>query len=239
MANPAFVQQVIANTASNQTSLTSPAFTSPTTAGNSIVVVVGTANTSADVSTVVDSTGRSYIFLGRTGVSGKGVEYWFTPDIAGSASHTVTVTDSAGLIACFVAIEVTNLLRTNSPTIDGANGSGTNSIITINGILESAPVFGIMTAVIAATGSTWTAGTMFGSTGQNLAQATSATLSMGVETQVITSIFPTASQASTLTYGVSGLYVAKTTFLLGALPMFNNYQFVRVGDGMSTAEKIR
>jgi hypothetical protein len=101
------------------TSVTTSAFSSSITVGNTIVVFVVAGNASVDVSSVTDTAGNTYTRLySMQDASGGGLdmEIWAAPITTGGSSVTVTASDSGSNLWYVAAYEVSGLTAT--PTVD-------------------------------------------------------------------------------------------------------------------------
>lgn len=194
--NPAFVQQIRADATGFNNTLTSSAFGSATTSGNTIVVGVFVEKAYTDVTKVTDNVGNPYILVtGSSFSTTVGIAVYMCQKITGNASHTVTVTDTGSDIEGFIAMEISGLVPTgqvlditqpaNAAAVTGSTITAASTILTANPndiLIMYANVNGADTG-------TWTAGSLGGSTGQNLSSNNNTALvsAYASETQVVSS----------------------------------------------------
>ena len=89
---PGFVQGTSKGVTSSGGTVTTPAFTSPTTGGNTIVVLAVTdASAVGNVTSVFDNYGNTYDSV--TDLSNGESDYtmWYAQNITGGAGHTITM----------------------------------------------------------------------------------------------------------------------------------------------------
>ena len=122
----AFVQ-VNSSTPQTDQSTVTTAFTSPQTAGNLNVVVIGWENTTSNIVSVTDTAGNSYqVAAPVTRSSGNSQTIYYAKNIVGGTSNAVTVTLNAPTRFVDVRIaEYSGLDRTN-PLDVSSSASGTS-----------------------------------------------------------------------------------------------------------------
>lgn len=236
MANPAWVQQT-SNNGNGVSSLTTTAFTGNTTSGNCIVVYVFGLN-STKLTGVTDSTSaNTYNSLASSFHStSQFVVAYAAQNITGGSGVTVKVTASASTITGIVAIEVSNLLA--SGTLLDQSGA-------TNGISNPSP--SVTTTLSSSTTNTndlliygayiqdsvtksFSAGSLGGSTGQNLIQENVPTSggNWATMTQAVSSL---SAFSGTFSYldggnGYATLLVALSNGSGGAITNSNFFQFM-------------
>lgn len=240
---PAFVQ----NAGSGTTGTTvGPAFASNTTTGNNIIVIIGyPISNPIQYSTSVSDGTNTYQNLLSYGSGTNGIiEVWVAYNITGAVTPTVTVNIIKSNIFCVSITEVSgcaigqpiDFLATNTRI-----GVITNTKFAMDTPGFKTPNNFVMFASPNPTASTWVVGPGY----SNLQNVVSGTLTLGVESQVIAS--KNAITSSMTNVGGQNQNAPMLVLVMSDtnLPPFkralgeNNYQFMRVSDGMSVSEKIR
>lgn len=228
-------------------SVTTSAFGSSTTTGNTLAVFVATGGgQTVNISSCSDNMGNSYL----PGVANLGflttidtMASFCSVNITGGSSHTVSVAYSKTAAGCYTSIIVLEL--SGVAAFDNANGVGqlTKSTTPTPGapIVTSADGDAIVAAFYSVSGTnTWSASSGF----SNLVSATFSNGLLSTEYQVqALRGSSTPAMGTTLTNG-SGYGPMTMSFIpIGAVVVrsttLTNYQFVRVANGISTSEKIR
>lgn len=212
-----------------------------TTQGSLIVLVVGTANASASPPsiTVSDSKNNTWIAGPSVFISGSlpTLNLFYAVDINGGTSHTFTVTTAATQPFNFVVEEWSGM---GTCSIDQTATTTDTTGTTTNCVTGTTLVTSYTTELVIAAYANQSANS-FTATGsytnmQNISDI-APTFNVGVESLVTTApaaITGTATQPSGSKY--VGLVA---TFTTRPFQQMNNYQFVKVGDGMSVSERIR
>lgn len=237
----AFVQKAAALTNSGTTTQAVVWAGNPAT-GNLIVVICGTSSAGgAAVSSITDSQSNKYQLAGKTTQgSFSNIEIWYSMNITGGTTPTVTVTLSgASVYRPAVCIrEYSGVATTNALDTVGFITSTSATAFTPNALASSRTINGLVVigAHCNATG-TWSAGAGF----SNIqTQNASTTGDQGSEDKIVS---VSGTQSGTITDSAGG-HGSAVIAVFSDTPVeqpsaFNNMQFVRAEDGMSVSEKIR
>lgn len=200
MPGPAFVQAISTTSTGGGsiTSLQSSAFGTQPVAGNAIVVGVITRNSPGAVSSVTDNAGgNTYSRLGSSAgfTSLLDVELWAATNINTVASFKPTANFTSSLERSIIAFEISGLgsgsILDQSSTGIGTSGSPYSLLTSSTPTTTNANDILIAVGAVSTTSSgTWTAGSIGGTTGQNLQNVGGAgsSWSAGAETQSVSSI---------------------------------------------------
>lgn len=186
----------IAQTKTGTSTLASTAITldSNTVNGNTIVVAVAT-NIGSDVSTITDSQGNAYSKAFAAPGTGIGAELWFATNIVGGVV-TVTVNYTTGATAAAIIQEYSGI-DTITVLDKTATSSGNSSSLSSTATSNTNQQLELCVGVGALISGTLTAGGSF----VNLTQAANATINVGIEDLMVTSI---GSNTATFTGNASG-----------------------------------
>lgn len=233
----AFVQSTtgVSSGATNPT--VSTAFGSAVVAGDLIVVTVcddsGVAN---NITSVTDTGGNTYVqLLNKNGTACLSMYYAIVK--TGGASFTVSVTWNTGNTSgiSFVAQEFNGFLSTPTPEYTKFAGP-TSSTSPSSGASNSTNVAQALIVTGMEYASTATTVSLAG-TFTNLGAVNTANHSSAQASKVVTA---TGAQTGQFTLALSREWIcAVVTFYDGRWTSMNNEQFIKVGDGMSTTERIR
>jgi hypothetical protein len=94
-------------------------WTSNTTSGNLIIVLVGINSGAATVTGITDSQSNSYARI-DSGGAGDGVniyEFWYAYNITGGTTPTITTTTSAGAATQLIIREYSGIIGSSNPLI--------------------------------------------------------------------------------------------------------------------------
>jgi hypothetical protein len=233
----AFVQSQSGTTAAAASYTIVPA--ANVTAGN-LIVVAGYSNGGTKHTTCTDNLGNSYINL-LLNISGNGdafvLSLWYAKNITGGTA-TITLGLSASASGQAVAREYSGADLV-SP-IDALKITGVTSLTPTG---SSAATNNSNEMVVAICGVSGTTGTFALGSGYSNYQQAQSSVTIQSEDKLVTTpknnewatFTNSISRADTVAvFGISPTYVIPHTALI-----INNYQFTRVGDGMSASEKIR
>jgi len=105
------------------------------TAGNLLVVFVGTTSTTATVSSIADTAGNTYTYVTRiVGDLTGTIECWYAKNIAGNVSNVVTVTFSASVYNRTITVDQYSGCDTSAPLDQYNTGSGNSNTPTTGNI---------------------------------------------------------------------------------------------------------
>lgn len=220
-----------------------------TTTGNLLVVGIwGTVLTSNPLARSVSDGTNTFKYAGTESVGVNTMEIWYAVNITGLTTPTITATRAATLASNPLGMQVVEVsgLATIQPldyfqsTRFTAPG---NAIINIGGFLPRTPnSFVFFCAGTPSATLTYTVGSGFTNLQQ---QGTSTDIGrMGSQTQVNSSATTLLAQlggaSNTQIASIAVAVFSDTNLPSPKFPLtVNNYQFLKVGDGMSVSEKIR
>lgn len=214
-------------------------FPANVTARSSIQVFIAEANVTGAVTSVTDSVGNLYSFL-DAGANGSSMNLWqFSSKNVSGGPTTITVNTSTSRTCTFIAIEYSNLMPGNTlalscdpNTQNGGTGTATavttSTNITPKGtnaleIIYAANLSGFAYSVAAG----WT---------NIYNNSNGATINLGISDR-LTGV--PAAKSDAITQSGVGAWLCRRISMATLYTQANNYQFVKVGDGMSVSEKIR
>ncbi|MGA9673360.1 MAG: IPT/TIG domain-containing protein [Terracidiphilus sp.] len=129
--------QVASATPQSTTASVPVAFSSPQTAGDLNVVIVGWNDTTAAVQSVTDSAGNTYtLALGPTKGTGLSESIYYAKNILASSANTVTVTFNQGATKPDVRILEYSGVATSNP-LDVSTGASGNTYIADSGYVNT------------------------------------------------------------------------------------------------------
>ena len=225
------------------TGTTSPqlttAFGSSTTAGNFIIAVYGSStNISNIVTKMTDTQGNTYVKVNSLNSAGRNIDVWYANNIVGGAANVVSATlSNTGTGQVLIAREYSGVAL--SASFGGANinayGSGSTTA-TANAAPQSHTSNSLIVCCSYSSSAVPSAGSGFG----NFTTAALSTANVAMEDKSVTASGEyggTIVNASAVP-GVIGVYIFSDVPCT-QYQTNSNYQFVRVGNGMSVSEKIR
>ena len=129
--------QVGSATPQSTTATVNVAYSTPQTAGDLNVVIVGWNDTTATVKSVADSAGNTYtLAIGPTTSTALSESIYYAKNIAGSSTNTVTVTFNQGAVLPDVRILEYSGVATSNP-LDVSVGASGNSNIADSGFVTT------------------------------------------------------------------------------------------------------
>lgn len=223
---------------------TSTAFGSTTTSGNSIVVIVFGIAAIATVTSVTDTSGDKYTAIYGKNIGSPGLVAYMAQNITGGASNVIVANGTANMKG-LIAYEVSGL-PTSGTLLDQVGSAGSASNPNPMTAALTAPTRNLNDLLVYAgqtdSGTlTLTVGSLGGSTATNFVSVANGTVTFAAEVQVVSSkgIFTGNIGASGSGNTYMSLLIAVSDTSLTQITTLNNYQFLKVGDGMSVSEKIR
>lgn len=208
---------------------------SATTIGNLIIVFAGTSNgTTNNVTTI---TGGTNTFKLASKITGSHIEIWYAVCTQSITSLTIAFAASSVAHVAYVR-EYSGLATVNSLDISlAAKGNGTAMTTGASDPVNSVGELVVVAAGVSSGVATFTVGAGYG----NLVNQNdgAGTFEVAIQDKTATS----GPQTGLITANASvGFGVALATFFAAGSVIstkFNNFQHFKVGDGMSTGEKIR
>ncbi len=210
--------------------------------GSAIVVFIGEARATNAATAPTDTNGATYVSYGvSSDGAAKGISIFVTKNSVGGPV-TVTANASASTTAAFIIMEFAGLGTPNTaaraldPNSSSATTGTTTAVTNGSAITSVLPhdlwIFGACN--LGANTYTVQAGWV-----EVINAANGAAVNIGVTYKYTLPAgssggFGTRMNQSSTAAWIAGLYIFIT-----ANPLSNNFQFVRVGNGMSTSEKIR
>lgn len=240
-----FIQQAQALTNAGSSSQAAT-WSGNTTSGNLIIVFIGTVTLATRVSSITDSQGNTYSFVASltTGISAAYWEVWIAKNITGGTTPTVTANLVGSTFRPMMQISeysgldttqpIDQILVKNFPTSTATYGFELSENKAANELI-------FVASLVNQGGGTFSAGAGY----SNLQNQTNiSTGNQATESKIVSS---KASHTGTITCSSSGtngnilvLTLADITLPPPTYPTTNNnYQSIKVGDGMSTGERIR
>jgi hypothetical protein len=208
-----------------------------TLSGSLILVFVGSSGLSEVVSTVTDNSGNVYAqAYASAGGTGGNTECWYAQNTTPTNSVVVTFSGSTFTRSVFVREysgmgKVLVLDRTVT-----SNGSGTSVTTGASSATRNAAELVVCNTSCLGTSPTLSVGAGYGN---YTSQAVIAAASLhAIEDKTVAAL---GTQTGTMTAGgtLPVWDVGLATFVIADTNILNNYQFVKVGDGMSVTEKTR
>lgn len=205
-----------------------------TTVGSLIVVgATGGGNEASNFVSSITGGGNTFTKIGLSNQA-SGSEIWYGISAISFTSITVNFTGTPFTHLAYIR-EYTGLETTNVVDISIFGGNSGTAMSTVKSASNLVPnELVVVVGVQGNAASVFTAGSGFG----NLVTQNNG-VSLGMEDAILTSV---ASQTGTMTSTVNTTNdVSMVSFIaLGShRPFPNNYQQLKVGDGMSTTEKLR
>lgn len=238
----AFVQSATGGAASVSTSITA-VWPGNTTTGNMIVVAAATGNGTTTSAKVSDTQGNIYNYLPQVGnASGDHLDIWYALNITGGTTPTITVTVQNGAVTTLQAVaQEFSGIATTTPFDASARTFFTVSAASVSINSTTSPTRSPNELVIFAVASgSSTAGAGAATGYSNLASDIVSTQGLVVQSKVVSSTgFQSATAAFSPNSGCTATIVTFSDTPLTQATVINNYQFPKVGDGMSVTEKIR
>lgn len=188
--------------------------------------------------TPTDNFGTTYTLQATGAVTASGNVAIYTAKPTSQGSLTVTFHASSATTAGFMVAEYSGLSRSTSNTIcndpPNANGGGSSSTGTATTAGTHTPVaYGALLLCITGNNSSGT----YNDVGwTNSIPVTNGTLSAVLNSRTVPN---PGAQTATNVQSVSAFWISQAFTAAGLPIQENNYQFVKVGNGMSVTEKIR
>jgi hypothetical protein len=215
-------------------------WTSNTTSGNLIIVLVGINSGAITVTGITDSQSNSYARI-DSGGAGDGTniyEFWYAYNITGGTTPTITTTTSAGAATQLIIREYSGIIGSSNPLI----GHNTDRDSVLSSAASAGWASGPPNCLIVggcgtnSTSGSFTAGTGFG----NIITQNGAAGGDAIGLEDATGGSFAASYQGTMTIDTNRRWRAfvatfKSTSNYKSTPS-NELTYVRVGDGMSRSE---
>lgn len=209
--------------------------------GSTIIMVEAESNASPQASSASDNQGNTYVGLSGTGGGSKGLRMYLSKNVIGGPI-IATSSYSGSTTAVFIAMEFSPfLVGTTSTTILDPNSSsgttGTATAVTNGSSMTSLLSKDIWFGYACNTGSNTY--TLASGWNEVINANNGSSINLGISYKTGNTIGLISGFQTILNQSSTAAYLSELRSLAIQAGFNSNYQFVKVGDGMSASEKIR